>query len=157
MVVMTTKLNEKVISADESIGYLTSVAYRAINRRLSENFRKAGNIITAEQYGVLKQLWLQEGQTQLDLACKTSKDKPSITRLLNNLEKKGLIERKVNDDDKRCNKIYLTSKGEALKTMCLSNANQTVDEATKSIEKSDLKICKKVLANICDNLIHKND
>ncbi|TNE32824.1 MarR family transcriptional regulator [bacterium] len=154
---MTTKLNEKKFSIDESIGYLTSVAYRAINRKLSDNLRVAGNKITSEQYGVLKQLWLEEGQTQLDLACKTSKDKPSITRLLNNLERKGLIERKVNDNDKRCNKIYLTSKGESLKTLCLSIANQTVDEATKSIKKSDLNVCKKVLANICDNLINKKD
>lgn len=154
---MTTKLDEKKFSIDESIGYLTSVAYRAINRKLSDNLRVAGNKITSEQYGVLKQLWLEEGQTQLDLACKTSKDKPSITRLLNNLERKGLIERKVNDNDKRCNKIYLTSKGESLKTLCLSIANQTVDEATKSIKKSDLNVCKKVLANICDNLINKKD
>ena len=154
---MTTKLNEKKFSIDESIGYLTSVAYRAINRKLSDNLRVAGNKITSEQYGVLKQLWLEEGQTQLDLACKTSKDKPSITRLLNNLERKGLIERKVNDNDKRCNKIYLTSKGESLKTLCLSIANQTVDEATKSIKKSDLNVCKKVLANICDNLINNKD
>lgn len=154
---MTTKLDEKKFSIDESIGYLTSVAYRAINRKLSDNLRVAGNKITSEQYGVLKQLWLEEGQTQLDLACKTSKDKPSITRLLNNLERKGLIERKVNDNDKRCNKIYLTSKGESLKTLCLSIANQTVDEATKSIKKSDLNVCKKVLANICDNLINNKD
>jgi DNA-binding MarR family transcriptional regulator len=124
---------------------------------LSNNLRTAGNKITSEQYGVLKQLWLEEGQTQLDLACKTNKDKPSITRLLDNLEKKGLIERKVNEDDKRCNKIYLTEKGESFKQSCTAVAQQTVAEATKSLKKSDVQTCKKVLVGICTNLMIDHD
>lgn len=154
---MTTKLDDKKIPENESIGYLTSVAYRAINRKLSHNLKAAGNKITSEQYGVLKQLWLEEGQTQLDLACKTNKDKPSITRLLNNLEKKGLIERRTNEDDKRCNKIYLTPKGESFKQTCLAVANKTVEEATQSLKKSDVITCKKVLVGICTNLMINND
>lgn len=118
---MTINEEDKEFTGKESIGYLTGVAYRSINRRLSNNLKSSGNKITSEQYGVLKQLWIEEGQTQLDLACKTSKDKPGITRLLNNLESKGYIERRVNDDDKRCNKIFLTTNGKKIKENCIGN------------------------------------
>ncbi len=154
---MTTKLDEKEFTGNESIGYLTGVAYRSINKRLSANLKASGNKITSEQYGILKQLWISEGQTQLDLACKTSKDKPGITRLLNNLEKKGFIERRVNEDDKRCNKIYLTSKGKKMQKISLEVGEKTVIETTSSIDKSEMQICKKVLAQICTNLISEED
>jgi DNA-binding MarR family transcriptional regulator len=154
---MTTKLDEKEFTGNESIGYLTGVAYRSINKRLGANLKASGNKITSEQYGILKQLWISEGQTQLDLACKTSKDKPGITRLLNNLEKKGFIERKVNENDKRCNKIYLTSKGKKMQKTSLEVGEKTVIETTSSIDKSEMQICKKVLAQICTNLISEED
>lgn len=154
---MTTKLDEKEFKGNESIGYLTGFAYRSINRQLSNNLKSSGNKITSEQYGVMKQLWLEEGQTQLDLACKTSKDKPGITRLLNNLEKKGLIERKVNENDKRCNKIYLTKVGREMQQIALSIGEKTIREAISSVDESEMQICKKVLAQICSNLICDND
>lgn len=154
---MTTKLDDKELNSNESIGYLTGVAYRSINRRLSNNLKASGKKITSEQYGVLKQLWLEEGQTQLDLACKTSKDKPGITRLLNNLEKKGYIERRVNEEDKRCNKIFLTKEGKKLQKIALEIGEKTVRETTSCIDKSELLICKKVLAQISSNLLCEDD
>ena len=46
---MTTKVNN---ISKNSIGYLTGIAYRAINRTLSNNLKSEGNKITSEQYGV---------------------------------------------------------------------------------------------------------
>ena len=154
---MTTKSEQKEFSSNESIGYLTSVAYRSINKRLSNNLKLLGIKLSAEQYGLLKRLWQEEGLTQLDLAKLTSKDKPSITRLLNNLEKKKFITRKVNEEDKRCNKIYLTKSGRMLEKTCIKIAGQTVEEATNSIKTNEVETCKKVLAQICDNLVTKNN
>lgn len=154
---MITKLDEKEFTGNESIGYLTGVAYRSINRRLGNNLKASGKKITSEQYGVLKQLWLEEGQTQLELARKTSKDKPGITRLLNNLEKKGYIKRRVNKNDKRCNKIYLTKEGRKMQQIALKIGEQTVNETTSCIDKSEMQICKKVLAQICSNLTCEDD
>lgn len=150
MVVMTT--NKNVCLTEGNIGYLTGIAYRAINTKLSNNLKAAGNRITAEQYGVLKQLWSEEGLTQLDLAKRTHKDKPGITRLLDNLEKKGFIKRKLCEDDRRCNEIYLTKEGHKLKDACISIGDKTLNEATENIEEKDMQTCKKVLAKICENL-----
>jgi len=150
---MTTKKDD---SSNQSIGYLTGIAYRAINRTLSNNLKVAGNKITSEQYGVLKQLWAKQGLTQLDIAKATHKDKPGITRLLNNLEQKGLIERKVNKEDKRCNKIYLTKAGKDLKKSSVQIGTNTKDQAIEGVSEKELEICKKVLAQISTNLEENN-
>lgn len=146
---MTTKVNN---ISKNSIGYLTGIAYRAINRTLSNNLKSEGNKITSEQYGVLKQLWSKQGLTQLDIAKATRKDKPGITRLLNNLEQKGLIERRVNKDDKRCNKIYLTKAGKKLEKSSIEIGLKTREQALEGVNTKELEICKKVLWEISRNL-----
>jgi DNA-binding MarR family transcriptional regulator len=49
--------------------------------------------ITIEQWSVLYHLWKEDGQSQQQLCDATFRDKPSITRLVDNLEKLGLVKR----------------------------------------------------------------
>ena len=58
----------------------------AINRKLSRNFRQNGVEITPEQWTVLLFLWEKDGVTQQELCNATFKDKPSMTRLIDNME-----------------------------------------------------------------------
>ena len=44
----------------------------------------------------------------------TAKDKACLTNLINNLEKKGWVERRGNPTDRRNKQIYLTEEGERL-------------------------------------------
>ena len=59
----------------------------AINRKLHRSFRKLSIDITPEQWTVLYYLWSRDGVTQQELCNVTFKDKPSMTRLIDNLEK----------------------------------------------------------------------
>ena len=43
--------------------------------------------LTIEQWSVLYQLWKEDGKSQQELCNATFRDKPSITRLIDNLEK----------------------------------------------------------------------
>ena len=58
----------------------------AINRQLSRNFKKYEVNITPEQWTVLIYLWEKDGVTQQELCNATYKDKPSMTRLIDNME-----------------------------------------------------------------------
>lgn len=62
----------------------------AINRMMYRNFRKKGLDITPEQWTVLAFLWKEDGVTQQTLCNSTFKDKPSMTRLIDNLTKQNL-------------------------------------------------------------------
>ena len=86
----------------------------AINRKLYRNFRKMNIDITPEQWTVLYYLWSKDGVTQQELCNTTFKDKPSMTRLIDNLEKQGLVTRSSDARDRRINIIRLTEKGSGL-------------------------------------------
>ena len=124
----------------------------AINRKLYRNFKKAGIEVTPEQWTILVNLWSKEGVTQQDLCNATFKDKPSMTRLINNLEKLGLAERRSNDSDKRINRIYLTSKGKKLEKKVNQVVLQTIREAFTGIEEQEITAIKVTLRKIFENV-----
>ena len=84
----------------------------AINRKLSRNFRQNGLEITPEQWTVLIFLWEKDGVTQQELCNATFKDKPSMTRLIDNMERQHLVVRISDKKDRRTNLIHLTKGGE---------------------------------------------
>ena len=59
----------------------------AISRKLHRNFRQNGIEISPEQWTILLSLWEKDGITQQELCNATFKDKPSMTRLIDNMER----------------------------------------------------------------------
>ena len=137
---------------EESLGYVIGRAGRSMANRLNHNFEKAGYDVTCEQWAVLMNLWHKNGQSQKDLAGITCKDKTSITRLLDGLEKKNLVVRTPDKKDARQKLIYLTNQGKAFQQELLKLVKQTLAEAQKGIRPSDLKVCKGVLRQVARNL-----
>ena len=123
----------------------------AINRKLSRNFRQAGRDITPEQWTILLSLWEKDGITQQELCNATFKDKPSMTRLLDNMEKQHLVVRISDKKDRRTNLIYLTKTGRELESQSYKIANVTLEEALKGIPIEELKIGQEVLRKIFTN------
>jgi len=70
----------------ELYSFITGKASTAIARRLQKNFKQANLDVTIEQWSVLYHLWKEDGQSQQQLCDATFRDKPSITRLVDNLE-----------------------------------------------------------------------
>ena len=123
----------------------------AINRKLSRNFRQEGVEITPEQWTILLALWEKDGITQQELCNATFKDKPSMTRLIDNMEKQHLVVRISDKKDKRTNLIYLTKTGRDLENKSFKIAIATLQEALKRITIEDLKIGQEVLRKIFTN------
>ena len=74
----------------ELYSFITGKASTAVARRLQKNFKESAIDITIEQWSVLYHLWKEDGRTQQQLCDATFRDKPSITRLVDNLEKSKL-------------------------------------------------------------------
>ena len=124
----------------------------AINRKLSRNFRQGGLEITPEQWTVLIFLWEKDGVTQQELCNATFKDKPSMTRLIDNMERQHLVVRISDKNDRRTNKIHLTRTGKSLESKARKIANQTLIEALSGISVEDLKVSQDVLRAIFHNI-----
>ena len=137
---------------EDSLGYIIGRASRAMANRLNQNFEQAGYDVTCEQWAVLVNLWQKNGQSQKELAGVTCKDKTSITRLIDGLEKKNVVVRIPDRIDGRQKLIYLTNKGKEFQQKLLSVVQKTLLEAQKEIKPNDLKVCKDVLRQVAQNM-----
>ena len=136
----------------ELYSFITGKASTAIARRLQKNFKQNGLDITIEQWSVLYHLWKQDGVNQQELCNATFRDKPSITRLVDNLEKLKLVKRVASKEDRRRNLIYLTDMARKLQDQSMDLANQTLNEALEGVPAADIELCKQVLQKVYDNL-----
>jgi DNA-binding MarR family transcriptional regulator len=136
----------------ELYSFMTGKASTAIARRLQKNFKQAGVDITVEQWSVLYHLWKADGMNQQDLCNATFRDKPSITRLVDNLEKLSLVKRNASKQDRRMNIIALTEEGRELEEKCMEIANTTLNEALEGVTNGQIEIAKEVLQMVYDNL-----
>ena len=139
----------------ELYSFITGKASTAIARRLQKNFKESGLDITIEQWSVLYHLWKEEGQSQQQLCERTFRDKPSITRLVDNLEKSKLVKRVASKNDRRSNLIFLTKDGKILEEKTMEVANRTLNEALEGVTNSQIEVAKTVLQMVYDNLAKK--
>ena len=136
----------------ELYSFITGKASTAIARRMQKNFKQNGVDITIEQWSVLYHLWKEDGLSQQQLCDATFRDKPSITRLVDNLEKLKLVRRVASKDDRRINMIYLTPEAMQLQVQTMELANQTLNEALEGVTNGQIEIAKEVLQTVYENL-----
>ena len=136
----------------ELYSFITGKASIAIARRLQKKFNSAGLNLTIEQWSVLYQLWKQDGSSQQDLCLRTFRDKPSITRLVDNLEKLQLVKRVASISDRRINLVYLTKQGIKMEEQTMELAEETLNEALTGIPSDNINLCKEILQQVYDNL-----
>ncbi|MFN8265697.1 MAG: MarR family winged helix-turn-helix transcriptional regulator [Chitinophagaceae bacterium] len=136
----------------ELYSFMTGKASTAIARRLQKNLKQAGIDITVEQWSVLYHLWKSDGLSQQQLCEATFRDKPSITRLVDNLEKLKLVKRVASKSDRRINQVFLTDAGKELDEKTMTVANDTLNEALTGVPADRVEVCKAVLQIVYDNL-----
>jgi DNA-binding MarR family transcriptional regulator len=136
----------------ELYSFITGKASTAIARRLQKNFKQSGVDITIEQWSVLYHLWKEDGLSQQQLCDATFRDKPSITRLVDNLEKLGLVKRMADKNDRRINKVCTTPEAQKLQELSMEVANRTLNEALAGVTNEKIDIAKEVLNKVYENL-----
>ncbi len=83
---------------------------RGIYVDLNARMGKAEIPFRIEHWPVLKMLIVNNGQTQQELANTIYKDKATLTRTIDSLEKIGLVERKFDAKDRRKRLVFITEK-----------------------------------------------
>ena len=136
----------------ELYSFITGKASTAIARRLQKKFNGELLNLTIEQWSVLYHLWKEDGKSQQDLCNATFRDKPSITRLVDNLEKLDLVKRVPDSKDRRINKVFITKNALKLQEQTMALAEQTLNEALEGVPTEHIEICKAVLQKVYDNL-----
>lgn len=86
---------------------------KKIRHALQKQFTEAGFDLTVDQWVVIDHLYRNPGITQNTIAEMTTKDAPTVTRIIDLLARKGLTDRRTIDTDRRKFLVYLTEAGEA--------------------------------------------
>ena len=137
---------------EEVFSILTGKISSAINRTFLRSFANEGIEITTEQWSVLACLWQKDKVTQQALCTLTLKDKPSMTRLIDKLEKANLVTRVSDHYDRRTNLIHLTEMGTALQIKASEIVNTIATKTLNNISEEELNTCRMVLKKIMSNL-----
>ncbi|MEO0331976.1 MAG: MarR family transcriptional regulator [Bacteroidota bacterium] len=141
----------KKVKVDNSLPSLIGQASRLLANQITKSLVE--HQVTAEQWAILDSLWGQDGQTQQQLANLTHKNKASITHLIDNLEKRNLVQRVTHEQDRRNKMVCLTPDGIALQKPVTKVVKQTIKQFTKGLDKKEMKGCKKTLKKLVENLV----
>ena len=106
---------------------------------LAAKLREMGVPLTPEQFMLIDILWNQGEMTQQQLADKLQKDKNSVTKLVDAIEKKGFVVRKQNPHDRRANTLVLTEKANELKPGAKQKGISILDQILEGISEDELR------------------
>lgn len=136
----------------ELFDILTGKISTAINRAMLRAFAQENVDITTEQWSVMACLWNKDKVTQQSLCMLTEKDKPSITRLIDKLEKRNYVVRVSDPTDRRINLIHLTETGVALQQKATQIVQRVAETTLHNITEKELNASREVLKKVMKNL-----
>ena len=136
----------------KQVGVLVNILNCKLKKHIASVFKKEWINLTAEQFLVMDTLWNQGEMTQQNIAYIIQKDKNSVTQFIDNLEKKGLVQRVVDTADRLVNNIKLSKAGLAMKDNTKKVAIAAVNDILEGIPEEELKDFVKVLNKACENI-----
>ncbi len=125
-------------SFDESIGFATAQTHRMMFRAFTSYLKSFD--ITPEQWTVIKRLYTYGDLTQKQLVTVSEKDKATLTRIIDLLERKTFIKKTQNDEDKRSHYICLTKHGIQLYKTVQPGTEQFYKDLVEEISTTDLAV-----------------
>ncbi len=140
-----------VFKFEESVGYYLNRTASMMRSSLQRALNKEYKEITIDYWVILNYLWTKDGWIQTELARMSGKDNASMTRMLDGMQKKGLIERKADENDRRAQRIFLTEKGRSLEKPLKKIASENVSKGLKNISSKDVQELKRILEAINEN------
>ncbi|WP_257667123.1 MarR family winged helix-turn-helix transcriptional regulator [Parapedobacter tibetensis] len=108
--------------------------------------------ITVDQWAILKGLKQYADLSQKELAEYCGKDQPTLTRIVDLLVSKKLVERQANPTDRRSFVVHLTPAGEQKIDALSDSINKIRMEAWKKLNEDDFEHLKRILDTIYTNL-----
>ena len=137
---------------EDSLGYLINIAAQRLKYELHLTFQERSYDVTPEQWVVLNRLWEEDGLSQVELAERTFKDKPSTTRILNLLEKKKLVVRRADENDGRVLRVRLTQSGWDIKEKLVACAEAVLQKGSQGLTNEEITQFKVLLNKLLRNL-----
>lgn len=132
------------------IGVYIDRTYKVVRQDLINRFKNAGLDVTPEQFVILSKLEGSE-MSQTDLASDSFKDKPTVSRILDLLVRKGFVVRQQDPSDGRRYIVSLTKEGNNLLSEAKPHVYESREKGWKNLEETEYEQLKALLDKIFIN------
>jgi DNA-binding MarR family transcriptional regulator len=121
--------------ATESIGFMLSKVGTAVSARFAEILSKFD--LVPRQFFVLNLICQHQGESQQAIAGSIGVAKSQMVAVVDELESKGFIERRVNPEDRRQHALFVTKSGEAMQEEAIDAARAHEGALRSVLSKSE--------------------
>ena len=140
---------------NSSFHYLVMAEQAMVQKALLARIKGAG--LTLGQPKVLDYLKDHNGTSQKDIAGGCHIEAGSLTSILNRMEERGIVERRMLHGNRRSSYVFLTEKGEKLRDLVTKSFEQIEDEAFQGISEQEKEQFMQTFSRIYENLTTKED
>ena len=141
----------------KQVGVFLNLVHNRTKQFISTNLQENGFNITPEQFLVMDTLWNEGTMSQQQLSQHIMKDKNSIVKLIDGLEKKNLVQRVADKTDRRQNLIELTPAAWEIKEKATEAAIGSIDLIIRDIPHEEMAVFIKVLSKMAANMDKETD
>ena len=140
---------------DDTLHYLIMANQMLVQKALLERLRDTG--LTIGQPKILDYLKDHDGSSQKDIAKACFLEAGSLTTILNKMEEKGLIERRILNGNRRSFHIFLTDEGREKMQLVDNSFLEIEKKALSDVSDEELETFMAVYKKIYKNLTHKEE
>jgi len=138
---------------DQAIGMHVNRTAFLMTEEIARRFTSQGYPLSAQDFGILFRLSQQGSMTQVEIAALMMRDKTTITRRIDGLVKKQLVERNPDPNDRRYYQIGLTEQGTEALDVLIPLVSDFQQELLRDIPSSDKQATINTLKYISEQLI----
>jgi DNA-binding MarR family transcriptional regulator len=134
-----------MMAVEDRLIYLISKVFHKLMTNLQKAFSEAGVEVTPVQAMLLFYLQKKDGSSLTEISSGLMLENPTVTGLIDRLEKSGYVKRADNPHDRRVYFIYLTEKGNKVADKALPIVKKLNEEIKEGYSKKEVENFKKVL------------
>ena len=134
----------------KSFHYLIMINHTLFQKKVLNKLMKTG--LTSGQPKVLEYLSIYNGSMQKDIAYGCQIDPATLTGIVERMEEKGLVERRIMNGNRRSSYVYLTESGIENSKRVAAAFVEIETEVFKGIDKSEREQFMNVLYKIYGNM-----
>jgi DNA-binding MarR family transcriptional regulator len=135
---------------DKSFHYLTMINQSLFQKKALNSLTEIG--LTSGQPKVLNYLSLHDGSMQKDIAYGCQIDPATLTGILERMEEKGMVERRLMNGNRRSSYVFLTEQGREKAIRVVEKFFELEEEVFKGINEEERMQFMDTFYKICCNM-----
>jgi DNA-binding MarR family transcriptional regulator len=138
------------MTGDDRLIFRINLAQQKLRAHLNHVMRQAGLEVTLGQSGILFLLRREDGQTMSRLSRALAVKNPTLTGLVDRLERSRLVTRRASRNDRRAIRIYVTPQGIEESDRAKNVINRVNQEIKAGFSEGEIEVFKRVLGGIME-------